>query len=66
MPNVEYVAPWFPEEAINKTMPFEIWESLSPHARKLCRFARAKRGVWPPGAGVMHPLARKREEASAE
>jgi len=45
-------------------MPHEIWETLTPHAQKLCEFVKAGKGVWPAGAGVMHPLANKRAEAA--
>ena len=30
-----------------------------------CRFIKTDPGVWPPGAGVMHPVAKKRKEAKA-
>ncbi len=39
-----------------KTMPHEIFETLTPHAQRLCQFVKAEEGVWPAGAGVMHPL----------
>ena len=51
-------------EGFKKTMPHEIWETLTPHAQKLCEFVKAGKGVWPAGAGVMHPLANKRAEAA--
>jgi len=41
-------------------MPHDIWEALSPHARHICRGVKAPPGVWPAGAGVMHPIANKR------
>jgi hypothetical protein len=41
-------------------MPHEVWETLSPHAQAICRRIKAPPGVWPAGAGVMHPLAGKR------
>ncbi len=63
MPNIEYVAPWFSRRALARTMPHKVWETLSPHAQRLCRFIKAEPGVWPAGAGVMHPLASKRREA---
>lgn len=65
MPNVEYHAPWVDPAKYWKSMPHEIWETLSPHAQKLCRFIKTDPGVWPPGAGVMHPIAKKRQEAKA-
>jgi len=64
LPNVEYAAPSRSSEGFKKTMPHEIWETLTPHAQKVCEFVKAEPGVWPPGAGVMHPLASKRAEAS--
>lgn len=44
-------------------MPHEVWKTLSPHAQHICRFVKADEGAWPPGAGVMHPLAADRLEA---
>lgn len=64
MPNVEYMPPWAPERVFKKTMPHEIWETLTPHAQHLCKFIKAEKGVWPAGAGVMHPLSNKRIEAA--
>ncbi|MBV7339718.1 phytanoyl-CoA dioxygenase family protein [Chloroflexi bacterium TSY] len=64
LPNVEYSASWRPAESYKKTMPHEIWETLTPHGQHICEFVRANPGVWPPGAGVMHPTKSKREEAS--
>ena len=66
LPNVEYVAPWYPSDAIKQTMPHEIWESLSPHAQMVCRHVKAPPGVWPKGAGGMHPLASKRRAAAEQ
>ena len=64
MPNVEYSPGWIAEnKEYAKTMPHEIWKTLSPHAQRICRFLKADPGVWPPGAGIMHPLASKRLEA---
>ena len=64
LPNVEYAAPWRSCHGFKKTMPHEIWETLTPHAQKLCDWIKADPGVWPPGAGIMHPLASTRAEAS--
>ena len=63
MPNIEYAAAWIPRETLARTMPHEVWEALSPHAQRLCRFIEAKPGVWPAGACVMHPLASGRTQA---
>ncbi|HEY0303015.1 MAG TPA: phytanoyl-CoA dioxygenase family protein, partial [Rhizomicrobium sp.] len=63
MPNVEYHGPWLDESRYWKSMPHAIWETLSPHARAICRHIKTEPGVWPAGAGVMHPIAGKRKEA---
>lgn len=63
MPNVEYHGSWVPEERFWKSMPHEIWETLSPHARAISRYVKTDPGVWPAGAGVMHPVADKRAAA---
>ena len=63
MPNVEYHGPWLDESRYWKSMPHEIWETLSPHAQELCKHIKTEPGVWPAGAGVMHPIAGKRKEA---
>ncbi|HEY4943662.1 MAG TPA: hypothetical protein VII56_19700 [Rhizomicrobium sp.] len=65
MPNVEYHGPWLEPGAFWKSMPYDIWETLSPHAQKISRMVRCEPGVWPAGAGVMHPVAGKRMEAKA-
>jgi hypothetical protein len=65
MPNVEYAPPWVVEvREIGKTMPHEIWETLSPHAQQISRFLKAEPGVWPAGAGVVHPLTSERKAAN--
>ena len=63
LPNVEYGAPWLGSQH-KKTMPHEIWETLTPHGKHLCRHIKAEPGVWPPGAGVMHPLGSERRAAA--
>ncbi len=63
MPNVEYHGPWLDERAYWKSMPHDIWKDLSPHAQALCRHIKCEPGVWPAGAGVMHPVSGKRKEA---
>mmetsp|Transcript_16701 Transcript_16701/g.47620 ORF Transcript_16701/g.47620 Transcript_16701/m.47620 type:complete len:449 (-) Transcript_16701:142-1488(-) len=63
MPNIEWTAPWLAGPGTPKTMPHEIWETLTPHGKHICRFVHSPPGVWPPGAGVMHPLAAGRFEA---
>jgi hypothetical protein len=65
MPNIEYGAPWIEESRFARSMPHEVWETLSPHAQQLCARVKSAPGVWPRGAGFLHPLAGKREEAKA-
>jgi hypothetical protein len=64
LPNVEYAPLWRKQQDYTKSMPHEIWETLTPHAQKLCEWIKADPGVWPAGAGIMHPLANKRTEAA--
>jgi hypothetical protein len=63
MPNVEYTAPWLDASQFQPSMPHDIWARLSPHAQRICARIKTAPGVWPAGAGVMHPLASKRSEA---
>jgi len=63
LPNVEYGAPWLGPRH-RKSMPYDIWEKLTPHGKHLCRHIKAEPGVWPPGAGVMHPLGSERRAAA--
>eukprot|EP00747_Dinoflagellata_sp_TGD_P215391 gnl/TRDRNA2_/TRDRNA2_88090_c0_seq1.p1 gnl/TRDRNA2_/TRDRNA2_88090_c0~~gnl/TRDRNA2_/TRDRNA2_88090_c0_seq1.p1 ORF type:complete len:413 (-),score=49.52 gnl/TRDRNA2_/TRDRNA2_88090_c0_seq1:46-1284(-) len=59
MPNVEYAAPYAGKN-VEKSMPHEIWASLSPHGQHICRLVKANRGIWPTGAGIVHAIASKR------
>jgi Phytanoyl-CoA dioxygenase (PhyH) len=63
MPNVEYTAPWLEASAFDPSMPHDLWAGLSPHAQRICARIKTAPGVWPAGAGVMHPLASRRSEA---
>lgn len=65
MPNVEYGAPWTMGRgyANARTMPHAVWEALSDHGRHISRHVKAEPGVWPAGAGVMHPIAGVRKRA---
>ena len=64
MPNVEYYGPWVEgDKPFWKSMPHDLWETLSPHGRKICRNVKTEPGVWPAGAGVMHPIAAQRRRA---
>ena len=65
MPNVEYGAPWLDKRWFIPSMPHDIWASLSPHAQRVSRGIKVPPGVWPAGAGVMHPLSSNRDEAKA-
>ena len=63
LPSIEYSAPGRGGAGFQRTMPHEIWETLSPHAQRICRFIKQAPGVWPYGAGVMHPLTSGRRVA---
>ena len=65
MPNVEYGAPWTLGQgyANARSMPHAVWETLSEHGRHIARHVKADPGVWPAGAGVMHPIAGVRKRA---
>ena len=63
LPNVEYGAPWTRGPRA-KTMPYDIWETLTPHAKRVAECVRADPGKWPSGAGVMHPLVAGRRAAN--
>ena len=65
MPNIEYVAPWMDDFPFMRSMPHDMWARLSSHAQRICRLIRAEPGVWPAGAGVMHPLASERKKAAS-
>jgi len=65
MPNIEYVAPWWDAFDFMRCMPYDVWSGLSSHAQALTRHLVCEPGVWPRGAGVMHPLASARKDAFA-
>ena len=65
LPNVEYGALWLPErDDTPRTMPHDVWETLTPHGKRICRRIKAPPGVWPAGAGAMHPLGAERRAAA--
>jgi hypothetical protein len=66
MPNVEFFAPWFRSEAIVRSMPYERWRELSPHARRISRFVACGPGEQVIGAGFHHPRRRDRERYCEE
>jgi len=61
MPNIEYWAPWFRSEGINRCMPFDLWESLSEHGKRISRYVVCDPGEPVIGAGFTHPRAKDRE-----
>ncbi len=62
MPNIEYFAPWFRSEGVNRCMPFDLWQGLSNHGKRICRYVVCDRGQPVIGAGFTHPRARARDE----
>ena len=62
MPNVEYFAPWFRSEALQRTMPYERWLTLSSHAQRISRFVVGQPGEPVIGAGKHHPRRAVREQ----
>jgi hypothetical protein len=61
MPNVEYFAPWFRSEALIRSMSFDTWQSLTPHAQRICRYVVCDRGEAVIGEGFSHPRTAARE-----
>ncbi|MFZ9017607.1 MAG: phytanoyl-CoA dioxygenase family protein [Ilumatobacteraceae bacterium] len=61
MPNVEYFAPWFRSEALQRSMSHETWTTLSPRAQRISRFIVANPGEPIVGAGFQHPRRVERE-----
>lgn len=61
MPNIEYFAPWFRSEGVNRCMPHEQWLTLSEHGRRISRYVVAMPGETVLGAGFDHPRAKDRE-----
>ena len=61
MPNVEYFAPWFRSEALIRSMSYETWQTLSPHAQRICRFVVCDKGEVVIGEGFHHPRTAARE-----
>jgi len=59
MPNVEYSPTWNPGWR-EKFLPHELWETLSPHGKHICRAIKAEPGAWPQGKGFVHPVANRR------
>ncbi len=66
MPNVEFMAPWFRSEALIRSMSYETWETLTPHAQRLSRYIVCDRGELVIGAGINHPRRAERERIKQE
>ncbi len=63
MPNIEYTPVWN-EPQVRRSMPYERWLALPEHGRHVARAAVCEAGVWPAGAGFMHPLLSERQKAA--
>jgi ectoine hydroxylase-related dioxygenase (phytanoyl-CoA dioxygenase family) len=66
MPNVEYFAPWFRSEAVQRTMSHETWLTLSPHAQRISRYIVGLPGERVAGEGFHHPRRVAREQRFTE
>ena len=66
LPSVEYSANPRPGKHFQRTMPHDIWQTLSPHAQNICQNIKADEGVWPFGAGELHPLSSMRMKSYLE
>ncbi|HEY5662945.1 MAG TPA: phytanoyl-CoA dioxygenase family protein [Ilumatobacter sp.] len=65
MPNVEFFAPWFRSEALIRSMSFDTWRTLSPHAQRLARYVVAHPGEHVVGEGFHHPRSAERDRRRA-
>jgi hypothetical protein len=65
MPNVEYFAPWFRSEALIRSMPYDSWRALSPHAQRISRYVVCDPGQAVVGAGFNHPRTAERDRRRA-
>lgn len=61
LPNVEYYAPWFRSESVHRCLPFDRWETLSDHGRRITRYVVAQPGEVVMGAGFTHPRQAERD-----
>lgn len=66
MPNVEYFAPWFRSEAVQRSMSYETWRTLTPHAQRIARYVVGFPGEHVVGEGFHHPRTAAREQRRAE
>jgi Phytanoyl-CoA dioxygenase (PhyH) len=65
LPNVEYFAPWFRSDALIRSMPYDSWRKLSPHAQRISRYVVGDPGQAVVGAGYNHPRTAERERCRA-
>jgi hypothetical protein len=61
MPNVEYFAPWFRSEALIRSMSYETWQGLTPHAQRICRYVVVDKNERVVGEGYNHPRGKERD-----
>jgi Phytanoyl-CoA dioxygenase (PhyH) len=62
IPNIEYFAPWFHSNAMMKSMPYERWKDLSPHAQRISRYIAGAPGEVILGAGFVDPRSAERQK----
>jgi hypothetical protein len=65
MPNVEFFAPWFRSEAVQRSMSYDTWRTLTPHAQRIARYVVGHPGERVVGEGVNHPRRVERERVRA-
>lgn len=61
MPNIEYMAPWFRSEALIRSMSYDRWRTLTPHAQRISRYIVCAPGEAVVGEGFTHPRRVERE-----
>ena len=61
MPGVEYMAPWFRSDALVRSMSYQTWSTLSPHAQRISRYVVCDKGETVIGQGINHPRRADRE-----
>lgn len=66
LPDVEYSAPWTSKRGVPRAMPHEVWRTLSAHGQAITQWTKSDPGVWPAGAGFMHPVASIRRNAKSK
>ena len=68
MPNVEYFAPWFRSEALIRSMSYDHWQTLSPHAQRICRYVVCdpERSWWERVSLIHAPPTRAHRAAQLE